>query len=144
MKQLKITILLIAMSMLLCACPDKTEGYRYITFVNKSDRGIVCQRVWSGAITNTDTLFFCGMGVVGIIADSQHNFECPIRDNGWEDSFNIIPFLQFLVMDAESYDRYIEAPCDTIRKYVPILHRYQLTLEDLKRMNWTVVFPPEE
>lgn len=35
------------------------------------------------------------------------------------------------------------APCDTIQKYVPVLYRYQLKLEDLEQMNWTVVYPPE-
>ena len=33
--------------------------------------------------------------------------------------------------------------CDTIQKYVPVLYRYQLKLEDLEQMNWTVVYPPE-
>jgi len=47
-------------------------------------------------------------------------------------------------MDWEIYKKYWNEPCDTIRKYVPILHRYQLTLEDLQRMNWTVVYPPPE
>ncbi len=144
MKQIKLTILLIATSVLLCACPDKEEVHRYTTFVNKSDREIVSQRVFSGAITSTDTLFFCGMGAIGIMVNSQHNFECPIRDNGWENSFNAIPFLQISVMDAEIYDKYISEPCDTIRQNVPILHIYRLTLADLQRMNWTVVFPPEE
>jgi len=47
-------------------------------------------------------------------------------------------------MEAETFDKYIDEPCDTIRKYVPVLHTYQLTLEDLQQMNWMVVYPPGE
>ena len=34
-------------------------------------------------------------------------------------------------------------PCDTIRKYVPFLHRYLVSLEDMEQANWTIVYPPE-
>jgi hypothetical protein len=60
--------------------------------------------------------------------------------------------LTILIVDFELYQKYSDEiyynsykePCDTFRKYVPILHCYRLTLQDLERMNWTVVYPPEE
>jgi hypothetical protein len=142
MKQFKITILMIATSMLLCACPNKEDGHRYITFVNKSERDISCQDFWSGHITDADTLFQCRIGAVGIPTDSLCNFPS-LNHSGWETDFRAIPYMQFLVMDRDVYWQYHSEPCDSIRKYVPVLHCYRLTLEDLQRMNWTVVYPPE-
>ena len=143
MKQIKKILLLIATSMLLYACPEKEEGHRYIVFVNKSDRDISVQDFWSGHITDADTLFQCRIGAVHIPVDSLLNFPS-LNYSGWETDFNAIPFIQFLVMDDETFVEYWMAPCDTIRKNVPVLHRYQLTLADLQRMNWTVVYPPVE
>jgi len=147
MKQFRVTILLIATSVLLCACPNKDEnGHRYITFINKSGKDISCQDFWSGHITEADTLFQCRMGAVRIPADSLFNFPSGESHRGgtWEDDFRTIPFIQFLIMDDELLWQYHLEPCDTIRKHVPVLHLYRLTLKDLQRMNWTVVFPPEE
>lgn len=76
--------------------------------------------------------------------DSSFIFECLNTHLGWEGDFEVIPYLQIIVMDGKNYIDYFKEPCDTIRKYVPILHRYQLKLEDLERMNWTVVYPPKE
>jgi len=125
------------------SCENKNDEHEFITFVNKSDREIACQQFWSGHITEADTLYQCRIPVVGIPADSQYNFPSGNRHNSWEIDFKVIPYIQFLIME-EIYREYITSPCDTIRKYVPILHCYQLTLEDLQRMNWTVVYPPEE
>ena len=132
--------------MLLCACPERRGkgGHYYIAFVNKSERKITCQMLWSGHITEADTLFQCRKAAIGIPSDSSYNFSS-VNDSGWETDFKAIPFIQFLVLDDEIYGKYITPPiCDTIRKYVPILYCYQLTLQDLQRMNWTVAYPPEE
>jgi hypothetical protein len=145
MKQFKFTILLIAASILLCACPKDENGHRDIAFVNNSEREIACQEIFGdGESTNSDTLFHCRMSAIGIHANSSYIFECDEYASGWEVEFKNIPYLQLLVMDAETYDKYIAEPCDTIRKYVPVLHIYRLTLSDLQRMNWTVIYPPEE
>lgn len=143
MEQIKIAILLVATSILLCACPNKEDGHRYIIFVNKSERDISCQDFWSGHITDADTLFQCRIGAVRIPADSLCNFPS-LNHSGWETDFNSIPFIQFLVTDDETYFKYMQEPCDTIHKHVPILHRYRLTLADLQQMNWIVVYPPKE
>jgi hypothetical protein len=143
MKQIRMIILLLTVCSILYACPKKT-GHQHITFINKSDREVVCQPHYlTGDITSEDILFQCRKGANGILSGSSYYYSSG-RYSDWETDFNNgILFVQFLIMDAEIYDSYITAPCDTIRKYVPILHRYQLTLEDLQRMNWTVVYPPE-
>ena len=66
-----------------------------------------------------------------------------VDDTGWKADFNVVPCMQFLIMDREIYRKYMFEPCDTIRKYVPILHRYLVSLEDMEQANWTIVYPPE-
>jgi len=142
MKLLKITTLLIVVAMLLYACP-KLES-QDITVVNKSEKRIDFQPYFlTTNPTHEDTLFQCGKLVFGVQADTLRRLPAGTHSD-WKNEMKGYSFLQILIMDAEVYDMYITAPCDTIRKYVPVLHRYQLTLEDLQRMNWTVVYPPEE
>jgi len=142
MKQLKIAISLITASMLLYACPKYEVDY--ITFVNKSESRIVFQPHFLNANpTNEDTLFQCTKGGFNIHPDTLYRLGAG-RHSNWENEMKRYSHLQLLVMDYKILSNYLATPCDTIRKYVPILHRYQLTLEDLRRMNWTVVYPPEK
>jgi len=90
-----------------------------------------------------ESLYQCRHGAVGIDADSLYLFDS-LSDFGWEVDFKGMDFIQFVVMDEEMFSKYLATSCDTIRKYVPVLHCYRLALEDLQRMNWTVVYPPEE
>ena len=142
MKQLRM-VLFIAASVLLCACPDRDEGHRYITIINRSDKAIVWQPRMI-RIGNTSEQYDCQYVIGGSIhGNSLYKFDYDDRGSNWEVGLNT-HYLQIMLMDAETYGEYIVEPCDTIRKYVPILHCYQLTLADLQRMNWTVVYPPEE
>ena len=144
MKQFKITFFLIITCIMLCACPNREKGHYYITIVNRSDKDIVYQCL----INWTDPFFYCsntGITVpITIRADSLNMFKADTWSSGWETSLNDGQTMNILVADAEKYSQYWRDPCDTIHKYVPILYRYQLKLEDLERMNWTVVYPPEE
>jgi len=81
-----------------------------------------------------------------VLVDSSYNIKNSSYPGGWERDFTVIPYIQILVMDNDIYTFYISKfnyNCDSISNYVPILHCYQLKLEDLQRMNWTVVYPPE-
>ena len=144
MKQIRMSILLIATCMLLCACPDNNESeHRYITILNQSDKAIVWQpqMIRNG---ETNEQFDCRKILGGLInRDSLYKFNYDDRENTWEVGLNN-HYLQIIVMEAETFDKYIDEPCDTIRKYVPVLHTYQLTFEDLQQMNWMVVYPPGE
>lgn len=147
MKQFKVILLLIAILMLLCACPDKDEnGHRQITFVNKSGEKIGYQISFDKILNiHQDTVFLCNKTSDNFI-DNDFSFilECPLEVDSWERDLRDLYYIQFSVLDRDKFSQYFLAPCDTIRKYVPILHTYRLTLEDLQRRNWTVVYPPEE
>lgn len=63
-----------------------------------------------------------------------------------EENFRTIPYIQFLIFDAKVYEelKQYDIPCEETTYTISVLYRYQLTLEELQRMNWTVVYPPEE
>ncbi len=96
---------------------------------------------WQIYTAPSDTTYHCRVYSALILSDSVYLEKCGEFDEGksWEDDFTVIPYVQFLIMDAEIFNHYLNQPCDTILKNVPILYRYQLTLEDLQRMNWTVI-----
>jgi len=142
MKQIKIAMFLIITLITLCACPDNNDEHDYITIMNQYSKAIIWQprMIKIGAI---DTLYNCSYTNFIIAGNFMYNFRYDSRTS-WETGLGADWYLQLLLMDSDIFYQNYTAPCDTIRKYVPILHRYQLKLEDLQRMNWTVVYPPEE
>ena len=144
MKRIRNFVLFFVAFTLLYAC--RREGHSGITIVNHSDRSISVQRQYPGN-TEFAVLFQCGNGATRILPDSQLiiPYNGGPHDLGvWEDHFKNRKYIQFLIMDCDTYWEYHSEPCDTIHKYVPILHVYRLTLEDLERMDWKVVYPPVE
>lgn len=137
MKIIKILALCL-LSCLLWACPERSEAY--ITLVNKSDQNIVYQEYRDFGHTFSDALFQCSVGAVEIQKRTSVVIES-LDYAGWKADFNYTPCIQFLIMDEQTYSRYMFEPCDTIRKYVPILHRYRVSLEDMEQANWTIVYP---
>ena len=149
MKTIKI-LLLISLTLISSACPsnDDETGHKYITIVNNSNSKIRIQTVWSISINKADTFWHCRLPAPITEQGSNRQFECSNSDRGksWENDFNAIPYIQFLIFDAETYDEYRDygVSCEETNYTIPVLYRYQLKLEDLERMNWTVVYSPEE
>ena len=140
MKQIRITILLFVTFMLLCACPNRT-GQDFIYIKNETDKKIAFQV----SVNEQDTTFYCSnVGrTILFMVESNSTFKLDDGDaySSWD---SYLKSLTVFILNGDLYEEYWQQPCDTIRKYVPILHRYQLTLSDLQRMNWTIVYPPEE
>jgi hypothetical protein len=142
MIQLVFRVTLVFLTILICSgCPNCDDYHREIIVVNKTHKDIAFL-YWA-----SDCQWYCSPGTMildGVKADTLRILESPGRQCGWESSFTYKQVLYFLFTDEETYVQYMKAPCDTIRKYLPVLQCYQLTLEDLQQMNWTVVYPPEE
>jgi hypothetical protein len=144
MKITKMTIILLGIIFIATTCRKYDNVHSYITIINKSHEKIVFQEF----IEDTKTLssFLCfddGFIVLSIQADSLRYYESPINPEGWEYYLGKGQILNVMIGNWEIYDKYYKEPCDTFNKYVPVLHQYLLTLEDLNRMNWTIVYPPE-
>ncbi|WP_420187672.1 hypothetical protein M1B74_03625 [Bacteroides pyogenes] len=141
MKRIRNFVLFFVAFTLLYAC--RREGHTDFVMVNKSNRDIGCQRQPS----TSENGFLCNDGALCISSDSSFNFSAP--DSGrklrvWEDYLKHHKYIQILITDCDTFWEYRSKPCDTIHKYVPILHVYRLTLEDLERMDWKVIYPPVE
>ncbi len=143
MKQL-VYVLLLATPILLCGCPDNKAGHNSITFLNKSGKRIGYQISFDRiSAIYQDTIFYCNKTSDSFLDnDSSFVLKTPNRIDNWEEDLGASYYIQFLILDGELFKKYFSAPCDTIRKYVPVLHVYRLTQSDLERMNWTVVYPP--
>jgi len=145
MKKFKKAVLLILVSALFCACPDYSNWHRDIYLINNTDKEIALQMLFSNKSENKWECDGPGIYIPTTVgANSILKHSDAKRSPGWEGSLNQGQILNILVADCETYDKYWREPCDTMRKYVPILHHYKLKLEDLQRMNWTVVYPPEK
>ena len=144
MKYFNILFFAIAITMLFYSCNPDDDGHQFITIVNKSDAKITVQVVHSSKITHVDTLWRCRLPDLPIETNSSRMFESANadRDKNWEDDFKYIPFIQFLIFDADVYDsmRDYDIPCEDVNYTIPVMHYYQLTLEDLQRLNWEVVY----
>lgn len=133
-------ILLISAFILLCACQDKI-GQEFIYIVNKSGRAIT----FDFSINSQDTTYYCSNTGRTVLfdVDSYSTFKLNDGDaySSWDSSMKT---LTIFILDGELYEKYWQKPCDTIRKYVPILQRYQLSLTELQQLNWTITYPPTE
>jgi hypothetical protein len=60
------------------------------------------------------------------------------RRGRWEEVFDICDTLMIFIFDETTLKT---VPWDTVRKNYMILKRYDLSLEDLVRMDWRVTYP---
>ncbi len=127
--------------------PVFRSGVLYITFRNNAGIPVVVgEDLRSLKSLNADTVIPCHfIDLHQIDAESvgllQYLFhEMP----GWDRILNDTIFLDLYVMDEKCFSRWHCQGCDSIKKNVPILHNYRLTREDLKKLNWTIHYPPTE
>lgn len=121
-------------SVLLTACGPVSD-YCDITIVNTSDAAITCQ-ITEKKKSDTNDLLVCDVSTIEIKSGGSvnvHNFFYNIHKGDF--SNNVYP-LRILIMDKEKYNEYSHEPCDTIRKYVPIVDSVILNAEKLQQMNW--------
>ena len=139
MKHVKILLLLVSTSFILCACPSREDGNDTIIIKNNSDRAIRWQPrlVKKGEIEDKYNCQYLTAGELE--AHSSHTFQ---KERGyWDEGLDDSRYFQIMIIDRDSAVKHTVSQCDTFRKYVPVLQTYRLTLEDLKQRNWTVVYP---
>jgi hypothetical protein len=153
MKKIKIFVLLSFIIFICSGCPDKCEYcHQYITFINNSDENIICQFRGIGKKDTSLCVIYWDNPFVVIHSGNSGSIPCRnIERNGsWETQLNTNHLIQFQVINDSVYQHYMDlfdyndysSYNDSIQKYVPCLHCYQLTLADLQQMNWMVVYPP--
>jgi hypothetical protein len=122
-------------------CRDKVEGgHECITFINTSGISIDVIPKTKVHIEKNDTSFTCGDKRIlpqdGIfIINSELN-------QYWETSFKLYSFIQIFVFSCQFNFNYCHDK-ENIKEFSDkyLLKRYQLTKEDLDRMDWTITYP---
>jgi len=107
------------------------EIHRDLIFQNKSQKAVIVS--WGDYYP--DTAIMCPLGYAEISVNKEYSIS---TRNGWEDKFKYIDYFQIFVIDSATNKMY---PCDSIKKNNKILKRYQLTLDDVRNLNWTITYP---
>lgn len=149
MKHLFITLLLFICGVTVQSCG--IDGHLYISFVNTSEKDIAFEYSRTSEFYKNDlkdmdkNKYPCPtrLSLEGLPPFSENLLHTRVYHAGWEDLLEN-DTLEIICFDGEIYSKYIFEPCDTIQKYMPLLYRYRLTIEDLNAMNWKVTYPPSE
>ena len=88
----------------------------------------------SPCFTFPDTTINCPPLYYNVEHGSEYSFH---ERYGWEPSLSNIYF-QLFILDPSVVK---STPCDTIKKYKMYIKRYQLSVDDLNRMNWIITYP---
>ncbi len=126
------------MCLLMSSTCKKDNNHFYITIQNQSDNDVyLC-----GLATNFEGK--CTLHRFSIIEKNSTLEYCPFN-NSIEKSLRGGGVLEFYLVNPNHYNAHnVFYDCDSIPIKNDILKHYQLTLEDLQQMNWTVEYPPEE
>ena len=138
-------ILLSAQTLMLMGCPMIDSESENIKIVNRSDKEICFQvNSLTYPFANEDTLLQSQFPVCGI--KPRTHYLCSAATNSdWRRELHRCRFLQILIVEnGDDFLKYFKAPKDTLRKYVPVVQRYHLSVKDLDRLHWTVTYPPTE
>jgi hypothetical protein len=141
------TIMLLGGLCVLSACEPR-ELDPDAVFINKSNIDICIY-----LLPVSSSIYDCNpLGIQNKVPDYwvKHNDTEVIKDNGsklggFRSRVHANGRTVILQVFNDSIEKiYFYTPCDTFRKYVPILYCYQFTIEELEKKNWTIVYPPEE
>lgn len=82
-----------------------------------------------------DTTITCPLGHVEILPGDEY-FD--YKRSGWESILHKPKYFQLFILDPNVINT---ESCDSIKKYKKYLKRYQLNVDDLNRLNWTITYP---
>jgi hypothetical protein len=119
----------------------KNEGHSYVGFINNSSNTIYVLPhvsdtlipIWVASYKENKGNYVNPYASKQIYATSRHGL---IETDG-----RINPYLYIFVLDMQVLENY---PIDTIMNNYMILQRYDLTISDLQRLDWQIVYPPNE
>lgn len=139
MKSVKIMFIICTQLVLITNSCKKDSGYYdfRLKVINKSDMTINANFDQSYPDT---TLGFYSPFYKGAENAATNETITLVRGGTWENAFKdvINQKLMVFVFDASIVEK---TPWDTISKKYLILKRYELSLEDLQKLKWTITYP---
>ena len=140
MRNFRIILVTVSISLMCEACTSWVDIHENIALVNMSDKVIGCQLLCDKNIASADSVYFAKSESHIVYPESVLMFRA--QNGNWEDDIKSISYVQLLIMNGDSLQKYLNATEDFVRKHVPVLKVYRYKREDLERMNWTVIYSP--
>ena len=140
MRNFRIILVTVFISLMCEACTSWVDIHENIALVYMSDKVIGCQLLYDKNIASADSVYFAKSESHIVYPESVLMFRA--QNGNWEDDIKSISYVQLLIMNGDSLQKYLNATEDFVRKHVPVLKVYRYKREDLERMNWTVIYSP--
>ena len=129
------SIFLVIIFFSVIACRNDTDCHYNIYVNNRSDRAIY----FDFSPLYPDTLFYDNPTSSGdMFKLNPHQTSNDGHKSCVEGYFYRVPKIIYFIYDAQLLET---TPWDSVAKKYMILKRYELSLEDLKRTNWTISYP---
>lgn len=132
-------ILLFCIMLISAACSDDNNNcHSCIKIVNKSSTSIYYYESLHYPDTSINNYNPSKAGSFFKVESNSTNDD--ITSSCFEADFRINPYgkIIYFIYDAHTIET---VPWDTIKKKYMILKRYDLSLDDLNKMNWTITYP---
>ena len=140
MRNFRIIFVTVFISLMGEAWTAWVDIHENIALVNMSDKVIGCQLLCDKNIASADSVYFAKSESHIVYPESVLMFRA--QNGNWEDDIKSISYVQLLIMNGDSLQKYLNATENFVRKHVPVLKVYRYKREDLERMNWTVIYSP--
>jgi hypothetical protein len=115
---------------------DNENCHRTLILINDSDKAIYFHP--SSSYPDTLTLDYNPSEAGNDFKIEKNSFKKDIYRSCIEGKFLIANKIRYFIYDAQTLET---TPWDTVKKNYMILKRYELTLQDLENMNWTITYP---
>jgi hypothetical protein len=133
------SIFLMIVTVLLCRCVDRNENencHKHVTIINNSNLPIYYGR--SGRYPDTITLYPDPTGDQNFKIEAYSVGEDRKYRDCLEKDFESQRTWMYFIFDSHLLET---TPWDTVVKKYMILKRYDLTLEDMVKSDWTITYP---
>jgi hypothetical protein len=120
--------------------PYKNKGWHNcITIRNNTNKEIYYSDTWGNTLFIHEYNPSLDKSGQYIFSNSSNRFCNNSPRDYYELGFNSYKILNVYIFDATAVEQY----WDSVRANRLILHHYKLTLEDLNRMSWEIIYPPD-
>jgi len=117
------------------SCRDDENCHDSISIVNNSDKAIY----FDNSYRYPDTTLYTNPTLdKSYFKMEEHSSKFDYYRNCLEGDFDFTPKILYFIYDAETLET---TPWDTVCKKYMVLKRYDLSIADLQRMNWTLTYP---
>lgn len=115
---------------------DNDNCHNTITIINNSEKAIY---FYSGhGYPDTTIIDYNPYDAGAYYLIKKKSIHKNIKNDCFEYDFNLTPKLMYFIYDACILET---TPWDTIKAKYIVLKRYDLSLQDLQQMNWTITYP---